>query len=62
MVASGKRWNGKQKTTILEETAAFSPDDNMSLQAERRKGQMKHNQAIKIGERMSVQFIICIST
>lgn len=24
-----------------------SPDDNMRLQAERRKGQMKHDEAIK---------------
>lgn len=44
----------------FEEMAAVSPDDNIRRQAERRKGQMKHDEAIKGTERMSVRFITCI--
>lgn len=40
--------------------AVISPDDNMKLQAERRKGQMKHDEAIMNKERMSVKFIFYI--
>lgn len=40
----------------------FSPDGNRRLQAEKRKGQMKQDEAIKSKERMSVQFIIYILT
>lgn len=39
------------------------PDDNQrGLQAERRKGQGKHDEPIKNKKRMSVQFIIYILT
>ena len=45
-----------------KELATFSPDDNIRLKPVRRKEQMKHDEAIKHKERMSVQFITCILT
>lgn len=46
-VVSSEGWIGKQKTVTLVKTAVISSDNNMNLQAEKRKGQMKHNEAIK---------------
>lgn len=46
-VASSEGWDGEQETIPLVQTAALPPGDNMRLQDERRKGQMKHEEAIK---------------
>ena len=50
----------ERRIITFEEMAAVSPDDNIRLQAERRKGQMKRDEAIKGKERMSARFITCI--
>lgn len=52
----------EKEIITFKELAAFSPDDNIRLKAVRRKEQMKHDEAIKHKERMSVQFITCILT
>lgn len=55
-VVSSETWNGKLKTVTLEEMDVISSQDKLNLQAERREGQMKPDQAIKNKE-MSVKFM-----
>lgn len=50
----------EKEIIAFQELAAFSPDDNIRLKAVRRKEQMKHDEAIKHKQRMSVRPITCI--
>lgn len=52
----------EKEIITCKELAALPPDDNIRLKAVRRKEQMKHEEAIKHKERMSVRFITCILT